>query len=94
MIHSEKDLICLGSISKTLVCEVLGGVVNPDAPVYTQSQPIHRVQCILTGEAATITEMPPEKFNMGIVSTTFKAENERHYDLAHCISRSKTIDFQ
>lgn len=55
----------VGSINKTLVCEVLGAVVNPQAPVYTQSKPIHKTQCSLSGFAAVITEIPPEKFNMG-----------------------------
>jgi hypothetical protein len=54
-----------GNINKTLVCEVIGAVVNPDAPVYTQSKSIHQAQCILTGHAAIITEIPPERFNMG-----------------------------
>lgn len=49
----------------TLICEVLGAVVNPDAPVYTQSKPIHQAKCLLTGHSAMITEIPPEKFNMG-----------------------------
>lgn len=55
----------LGNINKTLVCEVLGAVVNPNAPVYSQSKPIHQTKCLLTGYASAITEIPPEKFNMG-----------------------------
>jgi hypothetical protein len=58
-----------GAISKTLVCEVLGAVVHPDVPVYTQAQTIHRVQCQLAGQAAMISEMPAEKFNMGHLSS-------------------------
>jgi len=61
----------LGDIHKTLVCEVLGAVVNPDAPVYTQSKPIHQAQCILTGHSAMITEIPVEKFNMGKLKTDY-----------------------
>jgi hypothetical protein len=60
----------LGDIDKTLVCEVLGAVVNPDAPVYTQSKPIHQAQCVLTGHASRITEIPAEKFNMGKAKNT------------------------
>lgn len=52
-------------MDNTLICEVLGAVVNPDAPVYAQSKPIHQAKCLLTGHAAMITEIPPEKFNMG-----------------------------
>ena len=63
--RSPSLLLYSGDISKTLVCEVLGGVVNADAPVYTQSKPIHQTQCQLTGHAVIITEMPTEKFNMG-----------------------------
>lgn len=55
----------LGSINKVLICEVLGAVVHPDAPVYTQPQAIHRIQCVLMGQAAMITEIPAERFNMG-----------------------------
>ena len=44
---------------------MLGAVVNPDAPVFSQLHPIHQAQCSLLGQAAMITEIPPEKFNMG-----------------------------
>ncbi len=57
--------LVLGDINKTLVCEVLGSAVKSAAPVYTQSKPIHQAQCILTGHASLITEIPAEKFNMG-----------------------------
>ncbi|CAF2209937.1 unnamed protein product [Rotaria magnacalcarata] len=56
----------IGNINKTLVCEVLGAVVNPNTPVYTQSKPIHQAQCLLTGYSSAITEIPIEKFNMGL----------------------------
>ncbi|CAF0728757.1 unnamed protein product [Adineta steineri] len=56
----------IGTINKTLVCEVVGAVINSAAPVYTQSKAIHQAQCVLTGHASMITEIPPEKFNMGL----------------------------
>ncbi|UJR33894.1 hypothetical protein I4U23_021314 [Adineta vaga] len=56
----------MGDIKKTLVCEVVGSAIHSAAPVYTQSQAIHQAQCFLTGHASLITEIPPEKFNMGL----------------------------
>lgn len=61
----------VGDMTNTLICEVLGAVVNPDAPVYSQSKPIHHVKCLLTGHSAMITEIPPEKFNMGTKKIEF-----------------------
>jgi hypothetical protein len=58
-------IFVLGDITKTLVCEVVGAAINSAAPVYTQAKAIHQAQCLLTGHASMITEIPPEKFNMG-----------------------------
>lgn len=58
-------LLHLGDVHKTLVCEVLGAAVKSGAPIYAQTKAIHQAQCILTGHASMITEIPPEKFNMG-----------------------------